>query len=66
LQFKTLGVDASQDKSWVDPLVGLTLRFSLEVGYRWLDIDYSTGDGSERFAYDVLAQGPIGGLAFRF
>jgi hypothetical protein len=105
LEFKTLGVDVSQDKTWVDPLVGLTLRtprehrvglqvyteiggfgagsdfawqifptlgfkltdrFSLEVGYRWLDMDYSTGDGNERFAYDVLTQGPVGGLAFRF
>ena len=26
LEFKTLGVDVSQDKTWVDPLVGLTLR----------------------------------------
>jgi hypothetical protein len=105
LEFKTLGVDVSQDETWVDPLVGLTLRsarehrvrlqlyteiggfgvgsdftwqifptlgikltdrLSLEVGYRWLDMDYSTGDGNERFAYDVLTQGPIGGLAFRF
>jgi hypothetical protein len=105
LGFKTLGVDVSQDKTWVDPLVGLTLRtprehrvqlqvyteiggfgagsdftwqifptlgfklsdrFSLEVGYRWLDLDYSTGDGSDRFVYDVLTQGPVGGLAFRF
>jgi hypothetical protein len=93
LGFKTLGVDVSQDKTWVDPLVGLRLRspgqhrvrmqvyteiggfgagpdftwqifptlgfkftdhFSLEVGYRWLDLDYETGDGNERFAYDVL------------
>jgi len=105
LGFKTLGVDVSQDKTWVDPLVGLTLRssrehrvrlqvyteiggfgagsdftwqifptlgfkltdrFSLEGGYRWLDMDYATGDGNERFAYDVLTQGPVGGLAFRF
>jgi hypothetical protein len=105
LEFKTLGVDVSQDETWVDPLVGLALRsarehrvrlqlyteiggfgvgsdftwqifptlgikladrLSLEVGYRWLDMDYSTGDGNERFAYDVLTQGPIGGLAFRF
>ena len=105
LGFKALGVDVSQDKTWVDPLVGLTLRtprehrvrlqvyteiggfgaasdfawqvfptlgfkltdrFSLEVGYRWLDMDYSTGDGNDRFAYDVLTQGPVGGLAFRF
>jgi len=105
LGFKTLGVDVSQDKTWVDPLVGLTLRspgqhrvrlqvyteiggfgagsdftwqifptlgwkltdhFSLEAGYRWLDLDYETGDGNERFVYDVLTQGPVGGLAFRF
>jgi hypothetical protein len=105
LKSNTLGFDVSQDKTWVDPLVGLILRtpgehrvhaqvyteiggfglgsdftwqvfptvgfkftdhFSLEVGYRWLDIDYSTGDENELFAYDVLAQGPIGGLAFRF
>ena len=105
LEFKTLGVEVDQDKTWVDPVVGLILRtpsehrvqlrvytemggfavgsdfewqvfptvgfkfsdrFSLEVGYRWLDMDYSTGDGNDRFAYDVLTQGPVGGLAFRF
>jgi hypothetical protein len=105
LEFKTLGVEVDQDKTWVDPLVGLILRtpgqhrvhaklyteiggfgagsdftwqifptvgykfsdrFSLEVGYRWLDLDYSTGEGNEQFAYDVLTQGPVGGLVFRF
>lgn len=105
LEFKKSGVKASQDKTWVDPLVGLTLRsprehrvrlqvyteiggfgagsdfewqffptlgirltdkVSFEAGYRWLDMDYSTGAGNERFSYDVLTQGPVGGLAFRF
>ena len=105
LKSNTVGFDVSQDKTWVDPLVGLTLRtprehrvqlrvygeiggfgagsdfawqvfptvgfkftdrFSLEVGYRWIDVDYKTGDGNNRFAYDVLTQGPVGGLAFRF
>jgi hypothetical protein len=105
LKSNTLAFDVSQDKTWVDPLVGLTLRsprehrlhaqlyteiggfgagsdftwqvfptvgfkftdhLSLEAGYRWLDIDYESGDGNERFAYDVLSQGPVGGLAFRF
>jgi hypothetical protein len=105
LKSNTLGFDVSQDKTWVDPLVGLILHssgerrvqlkvyteiggfglgsdftwqvfptvgfkftdhFSLEAGYRWLDMDYSTGDGNEQFVYDVLTQGPIGGLAFRF
>jgi hypothetical protein len=105
LKSNTLAFDVSQDKTWVDPLVGLTLRsprehrlhaqvyteiggfgagsdftwqifptvgfkfndhVSLEAGYRWIDIDYKSGDGNERFAYDVLTQGPVGGLAFRF
>jgi hypothetical protein len=105
LKSNTLGFDVSQDKTWVDPLVGLILHssgerrvqlkvyteiggfglgsdftwqvfptvgfkftdhFSLEAGYRWLDMDYKTGDGNEQFVYDVLTQGPIGGLAFRF
>ena len=85
LEFKALAVEVSQDKTWVDPLVGLTLRtpgkhrvqarvyteiggfgvgsdftwqifptvgykfsdrFSLEVGYRWLDLDYDGETGT--------------------
>lgn len=63
------GFGAGSDFTWqVFPTVGFkfTDRFSLEVGYRWLDLDYETGDGTERFAYDVLTQGPVGGLVFRF
>ena len=95
----------SQDKTWVDPIVGLSLRSSeakrlkfrlytevggfgmgsdfawqvfpnlgirltnrtsLDFGYRWLDIDYSTGEGNEQFRYDMLTQGPVAGIAFRF
>jgi hypothetical protein len=55
--------------SWqVFPTIGvrLTERASLEVGYRWLDLDYSTGEGTTLFEYDVLTQGPIMGFAFRF
>jgi hypothetical protein len=105
LDFKALGVQVSEGKTWVDPIVGLILRSpedrrallrvyseiggfgagsdfawqifptvgikltksaSLEFGYRWLDLDYSAGDGDERFSYDVLTQGPLGGVAFRF
>ena len=40
--------------------------FSLDLGYRWLDIDYSTGEGNELFTYDVLTQGPVVGVGFRF
>jgi hypothetical protein len=105
LTFKTIDLAVSQDKTWVDPIVGLRLhtpgdrrlllgmygeiggfgvgsdftwqlfptvglrltkRAALEFGWRWLDLDYATGEGSERFGYDVLTQGPVGGLAFRF
>ena len=52
----------------VFPTVGVDLakRASLEFGYRWLDIDYSSGEGTTLFEYDVLTQGPIVGFAFRF
>jgi hypothetical protein len=105
LTFKQLAITRNQDKSWVDPIVGLTLRTpeahrlqfrvysevggfgagsdftwqvfptlgirmtdtaSLEFGYRWLDVDYSTGEGNEQFRYDVLTQGPVLGFGFRF
>jgi hypothetical protein len=105
LDFKRLGRQVSDDRTWVDPIVGLTLRtpaertlqfrvygeiggfgagsdfswqvfptvglrfsrsLSLELGYRWLDLDYAAGDGDERFAYDVMTQGPVAGFGFRF
>ena len=46
--------------------VNLTRRSSLEFGYRWLDIDYSSGENVTLFKYDVLTQGPVMGFAFRF
>ena len=97
LTFKGPGIEVSQDKTWVDPIAGLTLRTaagrpvqlrvyteiggfglgsdftwqvfptvgirlgrsaSLELGYRWLDLDYATGEGTGEFGYDVLTQGP--------
>ena len=50
------------------PTVGVDLgkRASLEFGYRWLDIDYSTGEKLTLFKYDVLTQGPVLGFGFRF
>ena len=105
LTFKGPGVTRSQDKTWVDPIVGVTIRTpakrvvqlrlytevggfgagsdftwqvfpdlsinltqkaSLEFGYRWLDLNYATGEGNDHFRYDVLTQGPVVGFAFRF
>ena len=39
---------------------------SLEAGYRWVDMDYETGSGANRFKYDMLVQGPQVGVTFRF
>lgn len=37
---------------------------SLFGGYRWLDYDYETGSGIDRFTYDVTYQGPAIALSF--
>jgi hypothetical protein len=105
LKFKGPDIEVSQDKTWVDPIAGLTLRTtvdrpvqlrvyteiggfglgstftwqifptlgikltrsaSIELGYRWLDLDYATGEGLSEFRYDVLTQGPVVGFGFRF
>jgi len=46
--------------------IGLGQRASLDFGYRWLDMDYEDGEGNERFAFDMLTQGPVVGFSFRF
>ena len=46
--------------------VNLAKWASLEFGYRWLDIDYSSGENLTLFKYDVLTQGPVMGVGFRF
>jgi hypothetical protein len=105
LTFTGPGVTRSQNKTWVDPIAGVTLRTpsdrraqlrlyteiggfgagsdltwqvfptvslalgkgaSLDFGYRWLDLDYASGEGNEQFRYDVLTQGPVLGFGFRF
>lgn len=63
------GFGAGSTFAWqVFPTVGVSLskNASLEFGYRWLDIDYSTGENATLFKYDVLTQGPVLGFAFRF
>jgi hypothetical protein len=63
------GFGLGSDFTWqVFPTVGvrLTRSVSLELGYRWLDLDYATGEGVNQFRYDVLTQGPVIGVGFRF
>jgi len=46
--------------------VRLTRRFSLDAGYRWMDTDYDTGEGDQRFVWDMMMEGPVIGFVFRF
>ncbi len=39
---------------------------SVFFGYRWLDYDYDSGSGLDRYAYDALQQGPLAGLSFHW
>jgi hypothetical protein len=63
------GFGAGSTLTWqLFPTVGVRLskRASIEFGYRWLDIDYSSGEGLSLFKYDVLTQGPVFGFGLRF
>ena len=39
---------------------------SVFIGYRWLDFDYSSGSGPDRYAYNALQQGPLAGIGFHW
>ena len=39
---------------------------SVFFGYRWLDYDYDSGSGLDRYAFDALQQGPLLGLSFHW
>jgi hypothetical protein len=39
---------------------------SLQAGYRWVDMDYESGSGANRFKYDMFIQGPQIGFTFHF
>jgi hypothetical protein len=39
---------------------------SVYAGYRFLDYDYRSGSGANRFVFDTRLQGPLLGLAFYF
>lgn len=63
------GFGIGSDLAWqAFPSVGFDMAkwASIEVGYRFMSTDYETGDGADEFAYDMLYQGPVLGVAFRF
>jgi hypothetical protein len=52
----------------VFPTFGVNLAkwVSIDFGYRWLDMDYETGENATLFTWDVLTQGPVLGFVFKF
>jgi hypothetical protein len=63
------GFGAGSSFTWqVFPTFGVNVGklASIEFGYRWLDIDYSSGEAETLFKYHVLTQGPVLGFGFRF
>jgi hypothetical protein len=63
------GFGAGSDFTWqLFPALGVSVteRLSLELGWRFLDTNYKTGEDNERFEYDVLTHGPALGFALRF
>jgi len=63
------GFGAGSDLTWqVFPTFGVDLArwVSIDFGYRWLAIDYTSGEGPTLFTYDVLTQGPVLGFVFKF
>lgn len=45
---------------------GISRSTTIDVGYQIVYMDYETGSGADRFKYDVLTDGPIVGISFRF
>jgi hypothetical protein len=63
------GFGVGSDLTWqAFPYVGwrFTKWGSLQLGYRWLYMDYETGSGTSQFKYDMLNQGPQCGFTIHF
>ncbi|MBX3317190.1 MAG: hypothetical protein KF902_10060 [Phycisphaeraceae bacterium] len=50
----------------LDAHLGKHKRLSLVGGYRWFDVDYDDGSGSDKFEFDVLMHGPFLGIGLTF
>lgn len=63
------GFGVGSDLSYqVRPMLnfGVGSGITIDAGYQWVYMDYETGSGLQRFAYDVFTTGPILGVTFRF
>ena len=63
------GIGSASRLTWnfvADVDYKLTKKVSLNAGYRILDIDYSRGSGSDKFAADAKLEGPVIGMTILF
>ena len=63
------GFGLGSDLAWqIFPVVDVRVsdRLSLDLGYRWLSMDYTTDEGPDQFTWDTLTQGPVVGFKFQF
>jgi hypothetical protein len=50
----------------VDAIWLVSYRWQIGLGYRWIDIDYDHGSGTDRFVYDMSTFGPVLRAGFSF
>jgi hypothetical protein len=63
------GIGKASDFTWNVELMAeykWSESCTLIAGWRWLDIDYTNGQGSMQFGYDMMISGPVMGLAINF
>ena len=63
------GIGNASDLTW-QVVGGMDYKFSknwiLNVGYRYVDLDYSHGSGDDKFGIRLKAYGPVIGLTILF
>ena len=50
----------------VDAVWRMSDRWQFGLGYRWIDVDYDHGGGTDRFVYDMSTFGPVLRAGFHF
>lgn len=63
------GFGVASDFTWqvdFNVMYAISEHFGIALGYRWLDIDYVTGEGIDRLGIDVALRGGMLGLVFMF
>ena len=63
------GFGIGSDLAWqINPFVGYQISecFEVAIAYRWLDMDYNNGSGTDYFLYDLNISGAEIGFIFHF